>query len=58
MWKHVNEVDKDLLSGLEKAGFKLDPPGGPGPLFKHYERGGVSVQFFAGASCVIRFLAC
>jgi len=39
-WKRMNEADKELLDGLEKAGFKLDPPGGPGPLFKHYERGG------------------
>ena len=48
-WKRMDEADKELLDGLEKAGFKLDPPGGPGPLFKHYDRGGVGVQHFKHA---------
>lgn len=41
-WKKINEADKELLEGLEKVGYRLDPPGGPGAMWKAYERGGVS----------------
>ncbi|KAI5459019.1 hypothetical protein BGZ63DRAFT_360680 [Mariannaea sp. PMI_226] len=35
------ECDKDLLEGLEKAGFKLDRgPDGAGLFFKYFQRGG------------------
>lgn len=41
-WKRINEADKELLTGLEKVGYRLDPPGGPGAMWKAWERGGVS----------------
>lgn len=39
--KAQNEHDKDLLIGLEKAGFSLDTgPSGAGLFFKYFQRGG------------------
>jgi hypothetical protein len=39
--KLQNEKDKDVLAGLEKAGFKLDQgPDGTGLFMKYFQRGG------------------
>jgi len=38
--KAINEADKELLDGLEKAGFKLAPKGGSGLHFKYWREGG------------------
>lgn len=39
--KNINELDKGILDGLTKAGFKLDNgPDGGGLLLKYFQRGG------------------
>lgn len=37
----INEVDKELLDGLTRAGFKLDGEGTGGLFYKYWRYGGV-----------------
>lgn len=52
--KAIAELDKDMIQGLEKAGFKFDyGPDGAGFLLKYFRKGGgycEELAFFAPLS--------
>lgn len=43
--KAACEMDKPILDGLKKAGFKVGGEGGPGMTMKFFKNGGVCVPF-------------